>query len=304
MSNNVLEETFSTVDALPQPPWRTDPRSRSAPRVPLTRQAILDAAARVLEKDGVDAFSMRRVAEELGTGPASLYWHVRNKEELLQLLFERFNDEIALPEADPASWREQIKALSREVRAVAHRHRDYARISLGRIPSGQSLARFAEWLFQLLEPVGVPDQVIAYSGDLVGLYAGAYAFEESLGPPSPTGEPLTAEQIAAMFGDYLESLPPEQFPHMHRAAGLLFGGDADARFEFGLEVLVRGIESYISRPERAALVSSVGHQRRNPEMCGVRLQQKAEHAVTRRLRRLNPRVLSSGCARAYISTPL
>jgi AcrR family transcriptional regulator len=237
------------LNALPEPPWRAQARPRSAPRVPITRPAILDAAARVLERDGVDGLSMRRVAEDLGTGPASLYWHVRNKEELLQLLFERFNNEIALPEPDPARWQEQLKTLGREVRGVAHRHRDYARISLGRLPSGPSLARFAEWLFQLLEPVGVPDQVIAYCGDLLSLYVGAYAFEESLGPPSPTGEPLSAEQIAAMFRDYLQSLPATQFPHLHRAAGLLFGGDADARFEFGLDVLVRGIQSYIARPD-------------------------------------------------------
>jgi AcrR family transcriptional regulator len=214
--------------------------------VPITRDGILDAAARVLETEGVDGLSMRRVADALGTGPASLYWHVRNKDELLQLLFERFNDEIELPEPEPAKWQAQLRLLGHQVRAVAHRHRDYARLSLGRIPSGPSLARFAEWLFQLLSPVGIPEQVIAYSGDLLSLYVGAYAFEESLGAPSPTGEPLPPEQIAAMFRDYLQSLPAAQFPYAKRNAGLLFGGDADARFEFGLDVLIRGIESYVS----------------------------------------------------------
>jgi AcrR family transcriptional regulator len=212
----------------------------------MTRDAIVDAALRVLEKVGVDELSMRLVANDLRTGPASLYWHVRSKDELLQLLFERLNDEIELPEPDPARWQEQLKTLGRQVRALAHRRRDYARLSLGRIPSGPSLARFAEWMFALLVPVGVPDQVIAYVGDVLSLYVGAYAFEESLGPPSPTGEPLAAEQIGAMFRDYLQSLPTTQFPHVHRAAGLLFTGDADARFEFGMEVLVRGIDSYIS----------------------------------------------------------
>jgi AcrR family transcriptional regulator len=215
--------------------------------VPITRDAILDAAARVLDKDGVDGLSMRRVADELHTGPASLYWHVRNKDELLQLLFERFNDEIELPAPDSAKWQAQLRLLGRQVRAMAHRHRDYARISLGRIPSGPSLARFAEWLFQILAPVGVPDQVIAYCGDLMSLYVGAYAFEESLGPPSPTGEPMPPEQIAALFREYLRSLPATQFPHVHRAADLLFGGDADERFEFGLDVLIRGIESYVNQ---------------------------------------------------------
>lgn len=216
----------------------------------MTRDAIVEAGLRVLDKVGVDELSMRLVADELRTGPASLYWHVRSKDELLQLLFERLNDEIELPEPDPAHWQEQLKMLGRQVRALAHRRRDYARISLGRIPSGPSLARFAEWMFALLLPVGVPDQVIAYVGDLLSLYVGAYAFEESLGPPSPTGEPLTPNQIGDMFRDYLRSLPTSQFPNVHRAADLLFAGDPDARFEFGMEVLVRGIESYISTRDK------------------------------------------------------
>jgi TetR/AcrR family tetracycline transcriptional repressor len=212
----------------------------------MTREVIVEAALRVLQKVGMDELSMRLVANELRTGPASLYWHVRSKDELLQLLFERLNDEIELPEPDPRHWREQLKMLGRQVRALSQRHRDYARLSLGRIPSGPSLARFVEWMFTLLVPAGVPDQVIAYAGDLLSLYVGAYAFEESLGPPSPTGEPLAAEQLATMFREYLQSLPTTQFPHVHRVAGLLFAGDADARFEFGMEVLVRGIESYIA----------------------------------------------------------
>jgi TetR/AcrR family tetracycline transcriptional repressor len=216
----------------------------------MTRDAIVDAGLQVLEEVGVDELSMRLIANRLRTGAASLYWHVRSKDELLQLLFERLNDEIELPTPDPTRWKEQMKMLGRQVRALAHRHRDYARLSLGRIPSGPSLARFAEWMFALLVPVGVPDQVIAYVGDLVGLYVGAYAFEESLGPPSPTGQPLAVDQIATMFREYLQSLPADQFPHVHRTASLLFAGDADERFEFGMEVLVRGIESYISAPDQ------------------------------------------------------
>jgi hypothetical protein len=50
-----------------------------------------------------------------------------------------------------------------------------------------------------------------------------------------------------MFRDYLQSLPAGQFPHVHRAAGLLFDGNADERFEFGMEVLIRGIASYINQ---------------------------------------------------------
>jgi AcrR family transcriptional regulator len=226
----------------PDPPWRR--RDAPAARIPLTQEAILDAALRVLDRDGMEGLSMRRVADELHTGPASLYWHVRNKDELLQLLFERITEEVVLPEPDPAHWQEQGKELARQMRATMNAHRDIARISLGRIPSGPAIARLGEWLFALLRPVGIPDQVIAYVGDLFGLYVGAFSFEESLGLASPTGEDLPPEQVVEMFRGYVESLPPDRFPNVRGAADLLFDTDIDARFEFGLDVIVRGLESY------------------------------------------------------------
>jgi AcrR family transcriptional regulator len=225
----------------PEPPWRLKPPA-PAPRAPLTREAIIDAALRVLDRDGMDGLSMRRVGEELGTGAASLYWHVRNKEELLQLLFERVTQEIELPEPDPARWQEQLRELARRMRRVMTRHRDIARISLGRIPSGPTLAVLSEWLFTLLRPVGIPDRAIAYVGDVAGLYVGAYAFEESLGVASPTGEDLAPEEIVQMLKSYVLSLPEDRFPQTRAAVDLLFAGDPDDRFEFGIDLLIRGLE--------------------------------------------------------------
>jgi len=229
---------------LPEPPWRPATR-RSPPRVPITREAIIDASFRVLDKHGMDGLSMRRVGEELGVGAASLYWHVRNKDELLQLLFERITEEVQLPEPDPEHWMDQAKDVARQMRGVMHSHRDIARISLGRIPSAPAIAELAEWQFRLLKPVGLPDWVIALAGDLLALYVGAYAFEESLGLASPTGEDLAPEQIVGMIREYLLALPAERFPHTLAAIDLLLGaGPPDARFEFGLDVLIRGLASY------------------------------------------------------------
>ncbi|HEX6508273.1 MAG TPA: TetR/AcrR family transcriptional regulator C-terminal domain-containing protein [Chloroflexota bacterium] len=238
------DEEKSSTDGLriPEPPWRRAPRS--APRVPLTREAIVEAALHVLDAEGMEGLSMRRVAEELDTGAASLYWHVRNKEELLQLIYERVSDEVTLPEPDPSRWKEQGKALALEMRAALKSHRDVARLSLGRLPSGPSLAVYSEWLFTLLKPVGIPDHVIAFLGDLFGLYVGAYAFEESLGFSSPTGEDLPPEQILEMFRSYMLSLPEDRFPYTRAAANLLFAGGPDERFEFGIDLILRGLESY------------------------------------------------------------
>ena len=69
-------------------------------------RAIVDAALVLLERDGLQGLSMRRLAQELGAGAASLYWHVGDKEELLSLLLDRIVGEAQVPEPDPENWQE------------------------------------------------------------------------------------------------------------------------------------------------------------------------------------------------------
>jgi AcrR family transcriptional regulator len=230
--------------AIPEPPWY---RPEAAPRVPLTREAIVDAALTVLDAVGMEGLSMRRVAQELGTGAASLYWHVRNKDELFQLVFDRVTREVVLPEPDPAHWQEQLKLLGYEMRKALSKHRDVARISFGRVPTGPQMALLTEWLFTLLQPVGIPDRAIAYIGDVAGLYVGAFCFEESLGISSPTGEDMPPEQIVEMFRGYMQSLPAERFPRTLASLDLIFDFNPQERFEFALDLMISGMEKYAER---------------------------------------------------------
>lgn len=228
---------------LPDPPWARARKPRSAPRAPLSREAIVEAALRVVDEEGLEATSMRRVADELGTSPSALYWHVRNKDELLQLVLDRVMAEVELPASDPEQWQEQLKEAARELRRVLTSHRDIARVTLGTIPVGPNMLDMVEWLHALLRTAGLPDATVALVGDVFGLYVGAYAYEESLGLTSPTGEDLPPEQVLAMLGEYWASLPPERFPHTIALLDHLFSGGPDERFEFGLDVIVRGLEA-------------------------------------------------------------
>jgi AcrR family transcriptional regulator len=212
----------------------------------------VEAALRVVDREGLEATSMRRVAEELGAAPSALYWHVRNKDQLLQLVLDRVVGEIELPPRDPENWQEQLKALAREMRRVLTSHRDIARVTIGAIPAGPNILLVVEWMHALLREAGLPDRTVALFGDLAGLYVGAYAFEESLGLASPTGEDLPPEQVLAMLEDYWASLPKERFPHTLALVDRLFEGGPDERFEFGLDVLVRGLESLGAEAEDSA----------------------------------------------------
>lgn len=186
---------------------------------------------------------MRTVAHSLGTGAASLYAHVAGKEELLELVIEQVIGEIPFGgEPDPERWQEQVKETLRAMRAVFSRHRDLARASFARIPLGENALRGSEWMIRVLRAGGLPDQVIAFACDLLPLYAMAVAYEESLYQT----EANTPEQVGAYLDQmrtYFSSLPRDRFPHVVALAGALTAGDREGgeRFEFGLEVLVRGL---------------------------------------------------------------
>ena len=229
--------------ALPEPPRRGRPAAKAeSAREPLTRERIVDAAFRILDAGGLDAVSMRSVAEALGTGPASLYAHVSGKEELLSLLIERLAGEIRLPEPDPERWQEQVKELVREMHSVLLAHRDLARVRVGTVPLGEGALRVSDRMIEILALGGLPKQVIAYAVDLLPLYAVATAYEQSLAIERTATEEGARylEEVDA----YLAALPPDRFPHLAALAPELGEGDAGERFEFGLDVLVAGLAAY------------------------------------------------------------
>jgi AcrR family transcriptional regulator len=217
---------------------RRAPRDRS-----LSREAIAAAALEIVDREGLDAVTMRRVAEALGTGAASLYAHVGGKEELLELVVERAIGELRpTGEPDPERWQEQLKDAARQMKAIFTKHRDLARASFARIPLGENALLGSEWLISVLRVGGLPDQVIAYACDLLPMYTMAVAYEESL----YAGESISDEemdQYIAGMRTYFESLPRERFPNTVALAGAMTAGSRDERFEFGLDVLVRGLAS-------------------------------------------------------------
>jgi AcrR family transcriptional regulator len=226
------------MSAAPDPPWwRRRGDSSRAERKPLTRDAIVEAALALLERDGLQGLSMRRLAQELGAGAASLYWHIGDKEELLSLMLDRIVGEAELIEPKSDGWQEQVKEMLRATRRLMLKRRDAAQISLGRIPAGPNSLPVLERTLAVLAAAGLPARVISYAADMFALYVGGFAYEESM---PPLGDP-------AALGEYFSSLPPEQFPTLVALAADLTEGGADERFEFAIELLVRGLEAMAER---------------------------------------------------------
>lgn len=215
------------------------PRERPA-RPPLSRDAVVEAGLKVLEAEGLDAVTMRRVAAELDTGPASLYVYVANRDELLELMLDRVVATIPIEPPDPPRWREQVKRLlTAEVEAM-DAYPGIARVALGRIPTGASAMRAAEALVSYLRAGGVPDASVAWAADVVHLFTTAMAIENGVQAAAGLDGAALEEYVAGVRARF-EALPPDRYPNMLALMPMLFAGTAEERFDFGLELLINGL---------------------------------------------------------------
>jgi AcrR family transcriptional regulator len=227
-----------THDDLPQPPGSRLPpeRGRRRRRDPITREAIVDTAVRLLDRDGLDQLSMRRVADELGTGAASLYWHVGSKDGLLDLVLDRVIGEVDVPDPDPERWQEQVKELARAQRAVILRHRDLVRISLGRIPLGPNALELSERTLAVLRAGGLSDELAVVGQQLLIATVNGFTLDET--SPPQAGD---WQRVGNEVRDYIGSLPGERFPNLQAVADQFTVTDRDEAFDLLLDIFVSGL---------------------------------------------------------------
>jgi AcrR family transcriptional regulator len=227
-------------EQLPPPPGSRVPpdRARRRRREPITREAIVDAALQLLDRDGLDELSMRRVADELGTGAASLYHHVGSKDGLLDLLFDHVIGELEIPDPEPERWQEQLKEVARTQRAGILRHRDIVRISVGRIPMGPNALAYSERVLAIIRAGGLPDELAVTGHHLLIATINGFTLDE-------TGFPEATEAVweegAEAVRDYMTSLPADRFPNLTQVADQFTARDNDERFELLLDIFASGL---------------------------------------------------------------
>ncbi len=225
------------------------PRSRpvAQQRRSLSQDLIVDTALELLGKGSLDAVSMRRVAQELGTGPASLYAHVSNKEELHELMLDRLLGTLPRPAPDPGRWTEQIIEMARAQLKMLTSYPGIARVGLETIvPAGPNALAYGEAVLAVLRAGGLPDRVAVLAFDTLSLWCAAFAFEVGA---ARSGD-VDPEQIAARgkeIGAYMAARPT-QFPNLLGVGPILSGATPEERFEFGLDVFLAGLVGAFKPP--------------------------------------------------------
>jgi AcrR family transcriptional regulator len=229
--------------SIPPPPWQRLPdRPARRRRDPISRDAIVATAIRLLDSEGFDALSMRRIADELGTGAASLYWHVGSKDGLLDLVFDQIIGEGAIPDPIPGKWREQIKEVAREQRALSLRHPYVVRLSIGRIPMGPNALRYSERVLAILRAGGLPPSLAVRGSHLLISTINGFTLDETgVGDASARDISAGRQQTADVARDSLTSLPVSGFPNLVELAGEFSYVDRDEAFELLIDIFVDGL---------------------------------------------------------------
>lgn len=206
------------------------PRKANTP--PLRRDQIVTAAMELVDREGLQALTMRRLASELGVGTMSLYYHVPDKSALYDLILDAGLSKVDLSGDDPTQAPEdRVRRIARAMRIALLEHPNAAILAMSRSLRTPTQLRPVEKLLQILTEAGLQPADAMQAVNVIGQYAvGVTTMSVS--------QRIDSEYRDSREGEY-GGLTPEEFPNMFKLmAHADEFGDWDADFEAGLSALV------------------------------------------------------------------
>jgi AcrR family transcriptional regulator len=222
------------LDQVPLPPWRTARRtgSRHGARPALDRDRIVAAAIAIVDAEGAAALSYRRLADDLHVTPMSLYWHVADKAELLELVGDTILSEVEVPPR-VGPWTQQLRDVHLAMFRVLLRHRNAADVVAGRARFGPAGLALFERILQILLDAGF-DEVAAFDAYLA-LYQFFLGFVTSA-----NRDPAFVEGQRQGWA-YMLTLPEDRFPGIRAVTPVIGRRPPDEVLELGLDIVIAGI---------------------------------------------------------------
>lgn len=213
----------------------------------LSREQIVQAALELLDADGVEGLSMRKLGTRLGSGATSLYWYVKNKDDLVNVAVDEAMGEIELPDPAQAGWREAAMITARSMRAVLLRHPWLALTIVSRPTAGPKSARFTDHNLAVFEAAGFQGYDLDWAAG--GLFSIVYGLAIGEVGEANWRAGLRAagidedKHIAEVMTNYLETTA--EFPRLQERTTAI--GDLppeqvrDDSFEFGVRTFLDGL---------------------------------------------------------------
>lgn len=216
--------------------------TRRSGRAPLSRLAIVAAALRVIDADGFEALNMRRLGQELGVGAMAVYRHVRDKDQLLDLVIEGVLRDVERPELT-GDWRQDAARIARATREGLMRHRRAVALVASRPWVGPAGLDGIDVTLGVFRRAGLDDRLAVFAQFALGNFVQGFCAWESANLGAASDDPAARAQVLAGFQALVASLPRDRFPNLVDLAPAIVAGPLDDRFEFGLQALLDGIEA-------------------------------------------------------------
>jgi TetR/AcrR family tetracycline transcriptional repressor len=230
--------------------WFGAPSDDQDRRHQLTRERVVAEALAIIAHDGAQALTMRRLAARLGVVPGALYHHVRNKQQLQDLLLDGVLAEVDVHLDPSLAWTEQLKVLAHRLRQVLEDHPGVAGILKTRDPLGPHSLALAEAFLGPLQAAGFGDREAGLAFFLLIDYT--IGFAVSSPATSVNEQRVRDDAIRAQLHQFFRSLPPDRFPALVALGEHVWVDNRDERFTAGLQVLVDGLEHARNTPHRPA----------------------------------------------------
>lgn len=211
--------------------------------LPLDVDRIVEAALGLLDQVGLAGLSMRHLAERLGIQAATLYWYIRDKQELLGLLAEAICGEVRPPDAH-APWRTQLETLMWEYRRVLLAHRDAAHVLAASLPAGSHRLRLVDLTLGAVIDAGFEGWAASRAGRLLVDYTTGFVQDEyvtAARPAAATAEP-GPRNVDTVRLPTMDDVSAQVYPNIAALGPYLVDREGDARFGFGLGVILDGLE--------------------------------------------------------------
>jgi AcrR family transcriptional regulator len=213
------------------------------PRTGLSRARVLEAAVGFADEHGIESLSMRKLGEVVGVEAMSLYNHVANKDDLLDGMVDLVFAEIGLP-AGGSGWRPAMRHRAVSARAVLSRHRWAIGLMESRTAPGAATLRHHDAVIGSLRLGGFSVELAAHAFSLLDSYIYGFALQEASLPFD------TGQDTAELAESILAGVRPEDYPYLTELAVehvMKPGYDYGNEFEFGLDLILDGLERALAR---------------------------------------------------------
>lgn len=224
-------------------------------RETLNREQIVRAAIELLDEEGIDGLSMRKLGQRLNSAATAMYWHVGNKDSLLMLAADEVWGEVRLPDVATVGWRAAARELMYAARELCDRHRWLVRVITTYAGYSEGMARFQECAYETFETAGFRDADLDWAVSTPFMFVTGLAFMSSTDAAEVKKR---AEQDAATQPEEEAALVAQanaiaaRYPRLHASMeaqarrGESFEQQVDEVFAFGAETILDGLEARLA----------------------------------------------------------